>query len=255
MPSPSHVAVTFTILISVAVTARAATLDIIPIANAGVMLRCGSSAVLVDAVFREGVKGYETIEASRRSAIEAARPPFDGVVLLLATHPHRDHFDADAVAAHLRANPRAEFWGTPQTAGVVAQQAGERARVLARDASRAFDGGRVTFFAVPHNQPHRTTIENAALLVEFCGQRTFFSGDAELSVADFEAVRRAAPAIDAAILPWWFLTSRGGREIIDTVLKPRHLWAAHGDLDAPDTWIARVKAAYPEARIAFGREP
>lgn len=240
-------------LLTALALAPAGNLEIVPMANAGVMLRCGPSAVMVDAVFRDGVEGYETLDAARRRAIEQARPPFDQVVLVLATHEHRDHFDAAAIASHLRANLKAEFWGTRQTAGAVAALAPGRARVLDRHAARAFDGGRVTLFAVPHNDPHRTTIENSALLVSFCGQQVFFSGDAELRASDFAAIERAAPTIDAAVLPWWFLTSRGGREIIDTILKPATLWAAHGDLASRDAWIARVKAAYPNARIASGR--
>jgi L-ascorbate metabolism protein UlaG (beta-lactamase superfamily) len=228
-------------------------LDIVPVANAGVMLRCGTTAVLVDALFREGVDGYETIEASTREALETGRAPFDGVVLVLATHNHRDHFDAAAVARHLRANRQAEFWGTPQTAGAVSRLQTERVRTLNRSATRAFEGGRVTFFAVPHNAPHRMAIEHTSILVDLCGRNVLFSGDAELAVSDFEPIRRAAPRIDAAVVPWWFLTSRAGREVVDRILRPSAIWAAHGDLAEPATWMASVRANYPAANIAFSR--
>ena len=231
--------------------ATQASLAIVPVANAGVMLRCGGTAVLVDALFRGGVEGYETIPADRRERLETGKPPFDGVRLVLATHRHADHFDAEAVARHLRANDRAEFWGTGQTAGPVHALHPERVVAVERNATRAFAGGRVTFFAVPHNAPHRTTIENSAMLVSLCGRGVFFSGDAELDPADFADVRDSAATIDTAVLPWWFLTSAGGRRVIDEIVRARALWAAHGDLADSATWIAQVRRNYPNAEIAF----
>jgi L-ascorbate metabolism protein UlaG (beta-lactamase superfamily) len=224
-------------------------LEIVPIANAGVLLRCGADAMLVDALFREGVAGYETVAAAQRDALETGAGPFAGVRLILATHGHRDHFDPQAVARHLERNPRAEFWGTRETAGSVRILHPLRVREIGRHAARAFEGGRVTFFPVPHNAPHRTTVEHSALLVEFCGQGVFFSGDAELEPVDFGTVREARPRIDVAVVPWWFLTARAGRTIVDTILQPAALWAVHGDLRDREAWIAQVRSNYPDARI------
>lgn len=78
------------------------------IANEGFLITGGGKKVLVDALLREGIpESYLRPAPETLKKMEASQPPFDGVDLVLATHFHRDHFNAGSVAAHLRANPRA----------------------------------------------------------------------------------------------------------------------------------------------------
>ena len=77
------------------------------LANEGVLLSAGNRKVLIDALFQEYRPMYALPPDSTRRALQAARPPFDGVDLILATHHHGDHYQPAQVAAHMRANPRA----------------------------------------------------------------------------------------------------------------------------------------------------
>ncbi|MFQ5351382.1 MAG: MBL fold metallo-hydrolase, partial [Thermoanaerobaculia bacterium] len=86
--------------------------QVIYLANEGFLLEAGETKVLVDALFGEGLRGYPVVPAPIRAELEGARGRFAGVDLILASHFHGDHFDAAAVARHLRANPGAVFLST-----------------------------------------------------------------------------------------------------------------------------------------------
>lgn len=233
----------------------AAQLQVTPVANAGVALGCGpaqsGATVLVDSLFRQGVRGYETVPPDQLARLEKAQPPFDSVRVVLATHRHADHFDAASVAAHLAANAKAEFWGTSQTADTVSAIPSQRVRPVKSGDTLTFEGGSVRFILVPHNAPHLWSIENVVLIVTYCGQTTLFTGDAETTAEAFAPV--TAGKLDAAFVPWWFLTGAGGRQVVDGILKPRIVWAVHGDIADTSKWQANVLRNYPDARIGRQR--
>ncbi len=86
------------------------------VGNAGFLITVGDKKVLIDAMFRGFPDGYK-LPANVADALQNARPPFDGVDLILATHNHADHFSADMVRRHMEANPEAILVAGPQVAG------------------------------------------------------------------------------------------------------------------------------------------
>jgi L-ascorbate metabolism protein UlaG (beta-lactamase superfamily) len=213
-------------------------LEIRHVANAGVSLHCGEKVVLVDALFRNGVSGYETVPPALLAEMEAGRGVYRGVSLVVATHRHADHFDAESVKAHLAANAKAVFVGSSQTVGGV----GDRAKLGTGVVE--FDGGSVRLRIAPHNAPAGTSIENSIVDLRFCGKRLVFSGDAEVKGEWFAGLAGA----DWAFVPWWFVTGDAGRDVVGRVLKPKNLYALHGDRDSSE-WKLAVKRSYPSARI------
>lgn len=221
------------------------------VANAGVLLTCGDTSVAVDAFFREGVQGYQTIPQQTREQMETAQAPYDRIRLILATHPHRDHFDASSVARHLQHNKQAVFAGTPQLAAAVRAARASAVETVTWPADKRWPAAAVRFLKLPHNPPHRDTIENSALLITICGDTLLFTGDAHLTTADFANLHIEPGSLTRLFAPWWMMTGRTGRQVIDTLLKPKSLWALHGDTGSPEQWQEQVRANYPAAVIAF----
>ena len=89
-------------------------LQVTYIGNEGFLISGGGKKVLIDALYREGVRGYVVVPPERRKKTENAQPPFDNVDLILATHYHADHFDPGAVGTHLLNNPKGIFVSTNQ---------------------------------------------------------------------------------------------------------------------------------------------
>ena len=85
------------------------------VGNAGFLITVGDKKVLIDAMFRGFPGGYR-LPANVADALQNARPPFDGVDLILVTHNHDDHFSADIVRRHMEANPEAILVAGPQVA-------------------------------------------------------------------------------------------------------------------------------------------
>lgn len=230
-------------------------LRVLHVANAGVLLDCGGRQVAIDVFFRQGVEGYETVPEALRDAIESARPPYDGIELILATHRHPDHFDPASVARHLRNNPRARFAGTAQTASEVRRLFADRVEEITRPARQAWGNIETRFLRVPHNTPFRETIENTLHLVRFCGATVAVTGDAEVAAADFRDLGLEVEKIDVLVAPWWFFVGRDGRQVVDEIFQPLAGWAVHGDLKNSAGWIADVRSSYRNVRIGFADAP
>jgi L-ascorbate metabolism protein UlaG (beta-lactamase superfamily) len=186
-----------------AVLAAAAT----ALANEGVLLRAGGDAVIVDALFREGIRGYASLPAGERQALEEGRAPYDGVGVALATHAHADHFDPEAVRAWLAAHPDGHFVSTPQAVARLRGAGGPRARGLLPAAGArevlALGKARVTVFNLHHGEGQ--PVSNLGFLVELGGRRFLHVGDTEVTAAELRPLHLESARIDLALLPFWTL--------------------------------------------------
>lgn len=214
---------------------------VVPLANAGVLLVAGERRVLVDALFGDGLPGYATVPPARRADLEAARGEFAGVDLVLATHAHRDHFDAAAVARHLAANPAARFVSTPQAVAAIralpagAALADRLHAVLPDEGERAtlrFDDVTVTAFQLHHGRGLARPVANLGFLVELGGRRVVHLGDTAATAEELAATGLAARGIDLALVPFWRLLDEADRAAIRRALRPARLTAMHVPLPA-----------------------
>lgn len=253
-------------------TAGGNRLEITYLANEGFLISGGGKKALLDALFREGVKGYAAPSAPVREKLEKAAAPFDSVDLALATHYHADHFDPLAVSRHLLSNPQALFVSTPQAVeklkAAEPQFASLKSRVIAaapKEGERvrlAHRGIGVQALNVHHgrNRP----IENLGFLVEIAGRKLLHIGDAEATAADLAAYELPKEAIDIAFVPYWYFLADGLKKAVREQLRPRHIIVMHiPPLNEEDDWIKQrggwtkvldgIRAEFPNA-VIFGRE-
>lgn len=214
-------------------------LRIEPTFNAGAALQCGAERVYLDSFF-VGLDGYQKPEAAEIERLVA----LPGPVLVLATHAHRDHWDVETLAKLLRRNSQAQFWGTAQTAGDLAKRFPKQVKVLPVDGSAQWGQVLLEYFALPHSGERWKTLENSAIAVTICGRRVLHPGDADLVAGRFNRIGR----VDAALLPYWYFLSTEGLRVVRETLRPQAVWALHGDWN-DRSWVEKVRAAYPTARI------
>ena len=215
---------------------RAPEVAVVPLGNEGVLLVAGERRVVVDALFGDGLPGYATVPPAQRADLEAARGEFAGVDLVLATHVHRDHFDAVAVARHLAANPAARFVSTPEAVAAVRVLAASDAlavrlhAVLPAEGEREtlrFDGVTVTVFQLHHGRDLARPVANLGFLVELGGRRIVHLGDTEAIADELAATGLASSGVDLALVPFWRLLDDDGRNAIDRALRPTRVAAIH----------------------------
>jgi L-ascorbate metabolism protein UlaG (beta-lactamase superfamily) len=166
--------------------------------------------------------------------VQAARPPYDGVDVALATHFHEDHFDPVVVASYLRASERTRFLSTPQAVERLVASAPELApRALAVQApegvrvARDFGGVRVEAFGLSHGKVNYGDVQHLGFVVTIDGQHVVHLGD---GIIDEKSLRRAGvvdAAIDVGVLPFWFLTYPFGKRLVERAFRPRAIFACH----------------------------
>jgi L-ascorbate metabolism protein UlaG (beta-lactamase superfamily) len=233
------------------------------LANEGVMLSSGANKVLIDALFLKYETGYAVSADSTRAALERARPPFDGVDLVLVTHRHGDHFHPAPVAAHLRANPGAILLTSGQVIdslrGHIPSNALLGPRLIARTTApgsrrRQVVGGiMVELLGLAHGGGRRNrAVEHLGYVVELGGRRVLHVGDTDISEAAFAPFRLDTARVDVALLPAWMVTSREGRRVIERWIRPRQVVAFHIGDDETQRVAREVRAALPGA-ITFTR--
>lgn len=214
-------------------------LRIEPTFNAGAALQCGAERVYLDTFFA-GLDGYQKPTAAELERLMA----MPGPVLVLSTHAHRDHWDVEVLAKLLGRNARAEFWGTVQTAGALAKRFPKQVKVLPVEGAAQWGTVVLEYFALPHSGERWKTLENSAIVVNICGRRVLHPGDADLVAGRFDRIGR----VDAALLPYWYYLTPEGLRVVRETLRPQAAWALHGDWN-DRAWVAKVRAAYPTARI------
>ena len=207
--------------------------SIMHVANAGILLESGPARFLIDAPIREGIAPYATPAAEVRGQLETASPPFDRSTAILITHWHEDHFSAEAVAAHLAANPKTVLITSRETVGRVRKVApalpDRQFRPITPAPGRAArtDAGGVPVHVlrIRHNPTRRLPEEHVAFLIEGC-QRVLHTGDADPQADNFRVLSEL-PRVDVGLLPLWYVLDATSRAFVDASIGPRRVLAMH----------------------------
>lgn len=238
-------------------------MEITYLANEGFLIAAGERKVLIDALF-PGIDGYPRLDGQLRIDLEAGKPPFDGIDLVLATHHHDDHFGATEAARFLAAHP-AVFLST--------RQAVERLRAVGGNdlpdtvfpssgeaASVGAAGIRVETLDLHHGRYRKPPVENLGFLVEIDGFKILHIGDTEATLEDLRPLGLAELGIDVALLPVWYLTERQWQGVVAEEIQPARIVAMHlAEPGAPASWfgsaggfeerVKRIEVAWPDAWI------
>lgn len=201
----------------------------------GVLVRGRAGSFLIDGLFSDEAVPFGMPDASALDALRRARPPFDAIDGILATHHHADHFDAGAVAMHLGANPRTRFVSTLQAAAEVraATHGAFAERIHSLAATEGVVDGvdvgsiRVDGFGLSHGKVHYADVEHLGLLVTLDGRRVLHLGDGIIAEKSLRSAGVVDGAIDVGVVPFWFLTYPFGRRLAERGFRPRVSFAVH----------------------------
>ncbi len=80
-------------------------LNVIYLGNEGFYISSDSSAVVIDGLHQQQIDAYQPVPAAMRENILKGATPFERLDLLLVTHYHSDHFDADLTDRLLEMRP------------------------------------------------------------------------------------------------------------------------------------------------------
>ncbi len=205
------------------------------VANEGFLLAADGRKVLIDALFTGPTDGLQVPPPEIVERIRAGRAPFDGVDLVLVTHHHPDHFDAETVLGFLERNPGASLVAPMSAVASLAEQAARFAKVEPRvvpveparpDRSIEVNGVPVRPISVGHSGDDQAGVQNVMYVFTLGGRTIFHEGDATVDPQAFTSV--AGPeGVDFAFLHAWFLMSPDGNRILSDSVRPHTIFVMH----------------------------
>jgi L-ascorbate metabolism protein UlaG (beta-lactamase superfamily) len=226
---------------------------VVYVGNSGFLITAGGKKVLVDALISTSMPTY-TPPQYVLDAFAEAIPPLDNVDVVLASHSHEDHFNAERVQAYMENNPHSVFISTTQA---TSQLSGLGERVIA--VNPALSGGPVTVEAnsvtveavyishgaVPAGQQE---VYNNGYIVTMGGMRFFFCGDIE-GIDNMLAYNLSEMDIDLAFIVHFYLRDTGTVNLIKQGIGARYYFPIHYEFTDPAFSATAVRRALPEAII------
>ena len=147
------------------------------LAQAGFVFKTrGGRVIYVDPYLSDVVERLHDFKRMSLSPIDAEQVKTD---LLISTHEHADHFDADAIPIIAKNNPDCKFAGSLscqelyEAAGIEAP----RYTLIDADESYTFDDVTVHTCRADHGDYAPTAV---GLLLDFAGVKVFYTGDTSL---------------------------------------------------------------------------
>lgn len=211
------------------------TLSLTYVGCEGVLVRSNAGSVLIDGLYGDEAAPFGVPAEPVLDRLRDARAPFNHVDVILATHFHADHFDAAAVARHLRGNPATHFASTPQATVQVLEAThgtlGHRVHSLAANegvvVSRVIGNIHIDAFGLSHGKVHYADVQHLGLVVTLGGRSVIHLGDGIIDDKSLRAAGILDRTIDVGVLPFWFLTYPFGRRLISNGFRPRAIFAVH----------------------------
>lgn len=248
-------------------------LNLLFVANEGVLVSTQSNKVLIDALFTRPNPAYAAPPVDMLDQMETGQPPFDGVDVVLVTHNHPDHFEAASAGRFLTQNPRAVLVVPADAAGTLRDSLPQWDSISDRVISIGLDPGEsveqaiggvtVTAYRTLHSG-QRDTPQNLMYLIEMEGRTVFHEGDSDGHPDTFSLFDLSDKQIDLALVHFWFPTNLEAERTLREILRADHVGLFHFPLSlmesAPET-LAQVMPDYtdmflltnPGERKAFPR--
>ena len=223
--------------------------------NSGFMIEAGGKKVLIDAFF--GEFGNYSLPEYELDTLLNAKPPFDNVNLVLASHDHSDHFSAERVSQFLENSPSTIFVSTSQA---VNQIHGFDTRIEALDprdnipVDTEVNGLQIKAFYLSHSDVPAGSEEtfNNGYLVTMGGITLFHTGDIP-NLREILPFQLAENPLDFAFIPHLFMYYQSDIRVLENDIGARYLFPIHYKFTTPEMNLPTILANIPNA-IGFQGE-
>jgi len=211
-----------------------ADVQVLYVGNSGFLVTIGDQKILIDSLY-EGFNGECALTSDVYDLLVAAQPPFDDIDLILATHDHADHFNAETVQQYMRINQTVMFASTRQAAEQLTEFGN---RVITLDASQGnpaqvdINGIHVEALYLTHGTVPNGEIEtiNNGFIVTV-GEISFFhTGDIDISLIPAEVfINYGLPGMDIDLLfiPHFLLETSAFQSEIQDAIHSRYIVVSH----------------------------
>jgi L-ascorbate metabolism protein UlaG (beta-lactamase superfamily) len=227
--------------------------------NDGFIIAFHGKKILIDALFREPRIPCFT-DPEEVAAMTCARPPFDGVDLILVSHEHSDHFEPQIVGNCLQNNPQAVLVSKGSVidglkkrfSGFDRVQDRVRGVQLAEKESvqMTIHGIDLEIINVPADVP------NLGFLIQTGGLSLFHTGDSGINrqmVDLFQSYHLPDKRIDLAFVPWQYLGDEWYHPLVEKGIQAKNYVPMHFVGEDAARMFKAVPTYYPQA-ILFRKQ-
>ena len=207
------------------------------IANEGILIKTKSKQILIDGLHRKYKDDYAFPPDDLREKLEKSLKPYNKIDLLLVSHLHGDHFHPASVGLHLQNNPQTILATSEQIVGEIKKDFTDYEKIKPqirqfshewkKSEKEDFDGIKVKFLGLRHGSERFKWIQNFGHLIEADGKKFLHIGDADMTEENFSTYKLNEEKIDVAFIPYWFLLSEEGRNLVKNQFNPQHIIAVH----------------------------
>ncbi|HUF04702.1 MAG TPA: MBL fold metallo-hydrolase [Aridibacter sp.] len=228
------------------------------IANEGVMIEGDGIKIVIDGLHRKYLDEYAYPPDDLREQLEQAKGEFADIDLLLFSHIHGDHFSAESARLHLLNNKNAVLASSPQIVDAMKKDFGELARIEGRLNAIPWEWKtehsynkevKISFLGLSHGTGRHASIQNFGHVIEVAGLKFLHLGDADMTDENFDSFDLEEAGIDVAFIPYRYLLSERGRELVDRQFKPKRIIAVHIDVNEAEKLKKDLEAADPRIRV------
>jgi L-ascorbate metabolism protein UlaG (beta-lactamase superfamily) len=215
------------------------------IANEGVLIASGDTEVMIDGLQRgRPDMPYDVVAEPERGQLENAQARWSGVDLLLVSHRHDDHYHPEAVGKFLRGSAGATLVTSREVVDKIDRSVTAQPEMAGRVRGLVWTPGRaetitaggvtVTFLGLSHGTGRVATVQNFGHLVELGGRKVLHLGDSDARPENFAVFDLPRRRIDIALVPWWYLETPEGLDVIRNRIAADKLVFFHiADIELP----------------------
>ena len=216
------------------------------IANEGFLIESGDKKILIDALFKNNAIDFCDVPSEETIRnILTVKPPFDDVDLLLFTHQHIDHFDADLALTYMKNNKNCNLIGPQQVVDQLSESEGykeitERVHSITPPIGHSehtnVNGIKLLVLRFQHSSYFATDVEtgkevdrhkniqNLGFMINLGNYKILHIGDSFLqNIDEYKAYRLDKEKIDIAFLLFDPLRI----EAVKTYIKPKNIIMMH----------------------------
>lgn len=214
---------------------------------------------MIDALYREGFPGFALAPPDIIEAMERGQSPFEDVSLILVSHFHSDHFDAQSVGRSLENSPKAVLVSSNHVTAALAKSFHNYPKIKSRVKSvtpkwgekvrLTVNGIDLQVMRIRHGVVKTYDVENLGYVINVGGKKILHIGDADMTVDNFETFELQNDGIDIAFIPYWFLLF--AKKTVDEQIQAKQVIAMHMPQDTSVT-PDKIRSAYAGAIVFTG---